>query len=84
MDGRAKPGHDGRAGAGANDVAEKVPLEPRRTQECVGISGLAPRISTIAIPYRDGSTKARLAAGTVAFLRKPLGDRQFRAFSVRD
>src|SRR3984893_12632008 len=54
------------------------------TQECVGIRWLTPRISTIAIPYRDGSTKARLAAGTAAYLRKPLGDRQFRAFSVRD
>jgi hypothetical protein len=25
-----------------------------------------------------------LAAGTAAFLRKPLGDKQFRAFSVRE
>jgi hypothetical protein len=50
----------------------------------VGIRWLTPRISTIAIPYRGGSTKARLAAGTAAFLCVPLGDRQFRAFSVRD
>src|ERR1700728_1716740 len=56
----------------------------RCTQECVGVGGLAPRISTIAIPYRDGSTKARWAMGTAAFLRKPLGDRQFRAFAVRE
>jgi hypothetical protein len=57
---------------------------PRYTQKSVGIRWLTPRISTIAIPYRDGSTKARLAAGTAAFLCVPLGDRQFRAFSVRE
>jgi large subunit ribosomal protein L7/L12 len=49
-----------------------------------GFEGLPPRISTIAVPYRGGSTKTRLVAGTAAFLRKPLGDRQFRAFSVRE
>jgi hypothetical protein len=38
----------------------------------------------IAIPYGDGSRKTRLTAGTATFQRKPLGDRQFRAFSVRD
>jgi hypothetical protein len=50
------------------------------TQECVEIRRITPRISTIAIPYGDGSTKARLAAGTAAFLRKPLGDRQISGF----
>jgi hypothetical protein len=37
----------------------------------------------IVFPYWDDSTKARLA-GTAAFLRKPLGDMQFRAFAVRE
>jgi hypothetical protein len=50
----------------------------------VGIRRVAPRISTIALPYWVGSTKARLTAGTVTFLRKPLGDKQFRAFAVRE
>jgi hypothetical protein len=57
----------------------------RRTRKRVGICGLAPRISAIVTPYRGGSTKARQAAGTAAFTpRKPLGDRQFRAFAVRE
>jgi len=38
----------------------------------------------IVIPYRDGSTKARQAAERRYFFRKPLGDRRFRAFAVRD
>jgi hypothetical protein len=38
----------------------------------------------IAVPYGDGSTKARQAAERRYFLRKPLGDRQFRAFAVRN
>jgi len=50
------------------------------TKNVWGLAGLPLEISTIVIPYRDGSTKARLAAGTAAFLRKPLGDKQFRAF----
>jgi large subunit ribosomal protein L7/L12 len=61
-----------------------VPSKTRCTQECVGIRGLTPRISMIAIPYRDGSRKTRLTAGTATLRRKPLGDRQFRAFLVRD
>jgi hypothetical protein len=85
VDGRVEPGHDekdavGRMKPGCGETTQG----PRRTQKCVGIRWLTPRISTIAIPYRDGSTKARLAAGTAAFLRKPLGDWQFRAFSVRE
>jgi hypothetical protein len=50
----------------------------------VGILGLAPRISTIAIPYRDGSTKTRLEVERRRYFRKPLGDWQFRAFAVRE
>src|SRR6202051_235681 len=69
---------------GGHNGAKEFPWKPCCTQECVGIGGLAPRISTIAIPCRGGSTKARLARGTATFLRKPLGDRQFRSFSVRD
>ena len=61
-----------------------VPSGPRYTQESVGIRELTPRISTIVIPYRGDSRKTRLTAGTATFQRKPLGDRQFRAFSVRD
>jgi hypothetical protein len=38
----------------------------------------------IAIPYRDGSTKAQRMAGTAAFPHKLLGEWQFRAFSVRN
>src|SRR4051794_24569484 len=72
VDGRVKPGRDETVG------------RPRCTQKSVGIRELTPRISAVVIPYREDSTKARLAAGTARFLRKPLGDRQFRAFAVRE
>jgi hypothetical protein len=45
--------------------------------------GAAPRISTIAVPYRGGGTKEQRMAGTAAFLHKLLGEQRFRAFSVR-
>jgi hypothetical protein len=38
----------------------------------------------IITPYRGGSTKARQAVERRVFLRKPLGDRQFRAFASRN
>src|SRR5258708_30706285 len=38
----------------------------------------------IAIPYRDGSTKARLAAERQRFCASRWENKQFRAFSVRE
>src|SRR6267154_2293399 len=58
------------------DESEKIKAQPEKaglaaprrwnpscTQDCVGIRRVTPRISTIAIPYRDGSTKARFGGG---------------------
>jgi len=50
-----------------------VPREPRCTQECVEIRWLTPRISTIAILYRAGSTKARFGGGDGSVTAQAVG-----------
>src|SRR3954466_2172625 len=54
---------DGRVKSGRVETVGR----PRCTQKSVGIRELTPRISTVVIPYRDDSTKARLAAETERF-----------------
>jgi hypothetical protein len=77
VEGRVKPGHDEneiseipgeRSETRDRNGRRGWPVKPGHdgvscTQDCVEICGNAPRISTIAIPYRAGSTKTRFDGG---------------------
>src|SRR5258707_12071604 len=70
--------------AAKKDAARGFPRNRVVHKNVWGYEGLTLESPRLPSHIGTAARKHGKAAGTAAFLRKPLGDKQFRAFSVRE